>query len=90
MSNNCYNFQIELLQQQCFGVLVTVFKNEALYQMTVSRWYRDFKLGRVSLSDDLREVDQKMAVTQENVHAVRNLIKDDRYVLYRKIIIEDF
>ncbi|CAH2016445.1 unnamed protein product, partial [Acanthoscelides obtectus] len=39
-----------------------------------------FKRGRVSLSDDPR-----VAVTQENVDAVRKLIIEDRHVTYREI-----
>ncbi|CAH1970049.1 unnamed protein product [Acanthoscelides obtectus] len=57
-----YNFQRQLSQQEC---------------LADSRWYGEFKRGRVSLSDDLRVGAPKTAVTQENVDAVRKLIIED-------------
>ncbi|CAH1967938.1 unnamed protein product [Acanthoscelides obtectus] len=48
------------------------------HQSTISRWYREFKRGRVSLSDDSRVGAPKTAVTQENVDAVRKLIIEDK------------
>ncbi|CAH1962912.1 unnamed protein product [Acanthoscelides obtectus] len=52
---------------------------------TISRWYGEFKRGRVSLSDDPRVGAPKTAVTQENVDAERKLIIEDRHVTYREI-----
>ncbi|CAH1971917.1 unnamed protein product [Acanthoscelides obtectus] len=56
-------------------LLLSVFGNEVPHQSTISRWYGEFKRGRVSLSDDSRE----------NVDAVRKLIIEDRHVTYREI-----
>ncbi|CAH1959164.1 unnamed protein product [Acanthoscelides obtectus] len=53
--------------------LLSVFGNEAPHQSTISRWYGEFKRGRVSL------------ITQENVDAVRKLVIEERHVTYRKI-----
>ncbi|CAH1987846.1 unnamed protein product [Acanthoscelides obtectus] len=61
-----YNFQRQLSQQERLAELLSVFGNEAPHQSTISRWYGEFKRGRVSLSDDPRE----------NVDAVRELIED--------------
>ncbi|CAH2013730.1 unnamed protein product [Acanthoscelides obtectus] len=72
-----YNFQRQLSQR--------VFRNEAPHQSTVSRWYGEFKRGRVSLSDDPRVGAPKTAVTQQNVDALRKLIIEDRHVTYREI-----
>ncbi|CAH2012398.1 unnamed protein product, partial [Acanthoscelides obtectus] len=73
-----YNFQRQLSQQECLA--------ELLLLSTISRWYGEFKPGRVrSLSDDPRVGAPKMAVTQENVDAVRKLIIEDRHVTYREI-----
>ncbi|CAH1971777.1 unnamed protein product [Acanthoscelides obtectus] len=58
-----YNFQRQLSQQEC-----------PPHQTTISRWYGEFKRGRVSLSDDPRVGAPKTPVTQENVDAVRKLI----------------
>ncbi|CAH1979412.1 unnamed protein product [Acanthoscelides obtectus] len=80
-----YNFQRQLSQQECLAELLSVFGNEAPHQSTISRWYGEFKRGRVSLSDDPRVGAPKTAVTQENVDAVRKLIIEDRHVTYREI-----
>ncbi|CAH2003969.1 unnamed protein product [Acanthoscelides obtectus] len=80
-----YNFQRQLSQQECLDELLTVFGNEAPHQSTISRWYGEFKRGRVSLSDDPRVGAPKTAVTQENVDAVRKLIIEDRHVTYCEI-----
>ncbi|CAH1985254.1 unnamed protein product [Acanthoscelides obtectus] len=66
-------------------MLLSVFGNEAPHQSTISRWYGEFKRGRVSLSDHPRVGAPKTAVTQENVDAVRKLIIEDRHVTYREI-----
>ncbi|CAH1966094.1 unnamed protein product [Acanthoscelides obtectus] len=60
--------------------LLSVFLNKAPHQSTISRWYGEFKHGRVSLSDDPRVGAPKTAVTQENVDAVRKLIIEDRHI----------
>ncbi|CAH2020961.1 unnamed protein product [Acanthoscelides obtectus] len=65
--------------------MLSLFGNEAPHQSTISRWYGEFKRGRVSLSDDPRLGAQKTAVTQENVDGVRKLIIEDRHVTYREI-----
>ncbi|CAH1978606.1 unnamed protein product [Acanthoscelides obtectus] len=75
-----YNFQRQLSQQECLAELLSVFGNEAPHQSTISRWYGELK----RLSDDPRVGAPKMAVTQENVDAVRTLIIDDRHVTYRE------
>ncbi|CAH2021675.1 unnamed protein product [Acanthoscelides obtectus] len=80
-----YNFQRQLSQQECLAELLSVFGNEAPHQSTISRWYGEFKRGRVSLSDDPRVGAPRTAVTQENVDAVRKLIIEDRHVIYREI-----
>lgn len=80
-----YNFRRQLSQQECLAELVSVFGNEAPHQSTISRWYGEFKRGRISLSDDPRTGPPTTAVTQENVDAVRKLILEDRHVTYREI-----
>ncbi|CAH1999367.1 unnamed protein product [Acanthoscelides obtectus] len=80
-----YNLQRRLSQQECLAVLLSVFGNEAPHQSTISRWYGEFKRGRVSLSDDHRVGAPKTAVTQENADAVRKLIIEDRHVTYSGI-----
>ncbi|CAH1980919.1 unnamed protein product [Acanthoscelides obtectus] len=80
-----YNFQRQLSQQDGLAELLSVLGNEAPHQSTISRWYGEFKRGRVSLSDDFSVGAPKTAVAQENVDAVRNLIIEDRHMTYREI-----
>ncbi|CAH1979970.1 unnamed protein product [Acanthoscelides obtectus] len=47
-----YNFQRQLSQQECLAELLSVFGNEVPHQSTISRWYGEFKRGRVSFRDD--------------------------------------
>ncbi|CAH2010866.1 unnamed protein product [Acanthoscelides obtectus] len=70
-----YNFQRQLSQQECPAELMSLFGNEAPHQSTISRWYEEFKRGRVSLSDD----------PKENADAVRKLIIEYRHVTYGEI-----
>ncbi|CAH1992737.1 unnamed protein product [Acanthoscelides obtectus] len=65
-----YNFQRQLSQQQRLAELLSVFGNEAPQQSAISRWYGEFKRGRVSLSGDPRVGAPKTAVIQENVDAI--------------------
>ncbi|CAH1968746.1 unnamed protein product [Acanthoscelides obtectus] len=65
------NERSQLSQQECLAELLSVFGNEAPHQSTISRWYGEFKRGRV--------------ITQGNVDAVRKLIIEDRHVTYREI-----
>ncbi|CAH1970250.1 unnamed protein product [Acanthoscelides obtectus] len=86
MANTIYhNFQRQVSQQECFAELLSVFGNKAPHQSTISRWYGEFKRGRMSLSDDPRVGASKTAVTEEKVDAVRKLIIEDRHVIYREI-----
>ncbi|CAH1963441.1 unnamed protein product [Acanthoscelides obtectus] len=80
-----YNFQKQLSQQSCLAELLSVFSNEAPHQSTISRWYGEFKRGRVSLSDVPRVGAPKTEVTQENIDAVRKFIIEDRQVTYSEI-----
>ncbi|CAH1958902.1 unnamed protein product [Acanthoscelides obtectus] len=41
-------------QRSTGDLVLSVFVNEAPHQSTISRWYGEFKRGRVSLSDDSR------------------------------------
>ncbi|CAH1961450.1 unnamed protein product [Acanthoscelides obtectus] len=74
-----------LKKLECLAELLSVFCYEAPHQSTISRWYGEFKRGRVSLSDDPRVGAPRTAVTQENVDTVRKLIIEDRHVTYREI-----
>ena len=72
-----YDFKSRLTQQQCVKRLNSAFGNEAPSKATVYNWYNEFKSGRFYLSDEFRESRSMTAVTQENIEAIRNLIKSD-------------
>lgn len=80
-----YDFKSGLTQKKCGDRMIAAFGNEASSKTTIYRWYSDFKRNRVSLTDDVREGRPKSAVTQENIDAVRQMIKDDRHVTYWEI-----
>ncbi|GJQ87073.1 hypothetical protein Trydic_g6832 [Trypoxylus dichotomus] len=42
----------------------------ATHHSTFSRWYGEFKRRRITVSDNLRAIAPKMAVTQENLDAI--------------------
>ncbi|CAH1990411.1 unnamed protein product [Acanthoscelides obtectus] len=73
--HNLLQLQRQLPQQECLAELLSVFGNEAPQQSTISRWYGEFKSGRVSLSDDPRVGAPKTAVIQENVDAIEASLK---------------
>ncbi|CAH2015480.1 unnamed protein product, partial [Acanthoscelides obtectus] len=73
--HNLLQLQRQLPQQECLAELLSVFGNEAPHQSTISRWYGEFKSGRVSLSDDPRVGAPKTAVIQENVDAIEASLK---------------
>ncbi|CAH2002699.1 unnamed protein product [Acanthoscelides obtectus] len=85
MELNLLHLQRQLSQQECLAELLSVFGNEAPHHSTISRWYGEFKHGRVSLSADPRVGAPKTAVTQQNFDAVRKLIIEDRHVANREI-----
>ena len=59
--------------------------NETLSNSMIYNWFREFRAGRKSLSDDVREGRTKSAVTHEHNDAVRKQIASDRSVTYHKI-----
>lgn len=62
---------------------VSVFSNESLHRLTISRWYGEYKSGRTSLSNDIRTGPPKTPIIPENANAVRKLIKEDQRVTLR-------
>lgn len=80
-----YDFRRGLTQEQCFNQLNSTFGNEAPSTATVYRWYTEFKRGRSSLTDEVKEGRPKSVVVPENIDAVRKLIEEDRHVTYHEI-----
>ena len=79
-----YNFRRGLTQEQCINQLNLTFGDEVPSTATVYRWYTEFKRGRSSLTDEVKEGRPKSVIVPKNIDAVRKLIEEDRHVTYRK------
>ncbi|CAH2010627.1 unnamed protein product [Acanthoscelides obtectus] len=77
--------------------LLSVFGNEAPHQSTISRWYGEFKRGRVSLSDDpkveqkasrvnwcQKTLDRFNSGNSKNVYSI--VIGDESWIYSNKVI----
>ena len=80
-----YNFRRGLTQYQCIGELNSIFGDKAPSRISVYRWYGEFNRGRSSLQDEFREGRPKSVVVPETIDAVRQLILQDRYMMYGEI-----
>ena len=78
-----YNFRCGLTQQQCIDELNSIFGDEA--PSSVSRCYGRFNRGHSSLQDEFREGRPKSVVVPKIIDAVRQLILQNRRVIYREI-----
>ncbi|CAH1962521.1 unnamed protein product [Acanthoscelides obtectus] len=78
-----YNFQRQLSQQECLAELLS-----APHQSTTSRWYGEYKRGRVSLSVDPSTGAPKTAVTQENVDAIEASLKISKTSIQKILHVE--
>ena len=82
---NIWNFGRGLTQQQCIDELKSIFDDEAPSRTSVYRWYGEFNRGRSSLQNEFRESRPKSVVIPATIDAERQLIFQDRYVIYREI-----
>ena len=80
-----YNFRRGLSRQECVDELKTLFGDKAPSYRTVKNWFNEFNYERRVLKDEVREGRPKTAVVSENIDAVRELIIQDRHVIYREI-----
>ena len=82
-----FNFRSGLTQPQCIYQVNLIFGGEAPSRTRVYRRYGVFNRGRSSLQDGFREGRPKSVVVPETIDAVRQLILQDRHVIYREIAI---
>ena len=61
-----------------------MFVDKASYSI-VKNGFNEFRCGLRSLKDEVREGHPKTAVVSENIDAVRELIMQDRHVIYLEI-----
>ncbi|GBP26641.1 hypothetical protein EVAR_18278_1 [Eumeta japonica] len=71
--------------QDCTARRQNAFGRETPHLSTIRRWYTEFDRGRVSLYDEIRESQPLIAVTEENVATVRQLIEENRRITYEEI-----
>ncbi|CAK1599153.1 unnamed protein product [Parnassius mnemosyne] len=81
-----HNFRRGLSQNKCLSELVSIYDVEAPSQTTIYRWYAEFRRGCVSLSTVYSPGRLRIAVTPENIAAVRTIILGDRHVTYEQIL----
>ena len=79
------NFRRGLTQLQCIDELNKILGFEVPSRTSVYRWYFEFNRGRSSLQDEFRESCPKSVVVPETIDAVRQLILQNRHVIYREI-----
>ena len=80
-----YNFRRGLSRQECIDELKSLFDDKTPSYNTVKNRFYEFNRGRSSLKDEFREGSSKTAVVPENIDAVRELIMQDRHMIYRQI-----
>ena len=80
-----YNFRRGLTQQQCIDELNSIIGYEAPSRTSVYRCYGEFHRGRSSLQDEFRKLRSKSGVVPETIDAVRQLMLQDRHVIYREV-----
>lgn len=80
-----YDFRYGLTPQQCVEKLSSLFGDEAPSKTMVYKWFVEFKRGRPTFDDDLREGRPCTSVVAKNIDAVREMILSDRHVTYSEI-----
>ena len=80
-----YNFRRGLTQQHSINELNSIFSYEAPSRISVYRLYGVFNRGRSSLQDEFCEGRTKSVVVPETIDPVRQLILQDRHVIYLEI-----
>lgn len=80
-----YDYKFGLNECECRERLVSAFEDYAPSRATVFRWFAQFKRGIFSLNDDERNGRPATSVTEENVLAVKKIIKEDPKVTYKQI-----
>ncbi|GBP51626.1 hypothetical protein EVAR_96222_1 [Eumeta japonica] len=80
-----YDFRCHLNQQESYNRIILDFHDAAPSFATVYNWVNEFKRGRNNLTDDLREGCSSIATIEDNISAVRFMIKTDKTVTYPQI-----
>ncbi|XP_026326829.1 protein GVQW3-like [Hyposmocoma kahamanoa] len=80
-----YDYKKGLNPQECFQLLTTTFGDTACLRATVFNWFAEFKRGRESFEDEAKLGRPPTAVTQENVQAIKKVIRENRQPTYAEL-----
>lgn len=80
-----YNWKRGLSASDCRIEMSGALGMDAPSKATICRWYNEFKRGKNSFEDDPRSGRPSTSVTDENIDAVRELVKDNRRITYKEI-----
>ena len=80
-----FYFRRGLTQQQCINELNSIFGYEAPSMTSFYQCYDEFNRGRSSLQDEFREGHPKSVIVPDTIDAMRQLILQDRHVIYCEI-----
>ena len=73
-----YNWKRGLSASDCQIEMSGALAVDAPSKATIFRWYNEFKRGKNSCEDDPRSGRPSTSVTDENIDAVRELVKGNR------------
>ncbi|XP_026323320.1 protein GVQW3-like [Hyposmocoma kahamanoa] len=80
-----YDLKCGLTEQLSLERLQSALEDSAPSRATVFRWFKEFKIGRTNLEDDLRGGRPETAVTAENVWKSEMLVREDPRITYTNI-----
>ena len=73
-------FLLGLTATEIYEELTTAYGQDVVSYSTVAHWVHRFSSGRESLEDDPRHGRPITVVTQQNIDAVKGLVKDDPHI----------
>ena len=72
-----------LTPNEIHSKFINVYGDSSPSFPTIKKWAAEFKRGRTSLEDDLREGRPKSATTPESIEQVHDMVLDDRRMKLR-------
>jgi hypothetical protein len=78
-------FKASLSATETLVLMQKAYRNGALNQSNVFRWYSHFRDGRELVEDDERGGPPKSTQTEVNIAAVADLVKNDHQIASRMI-----
>ncbi|GFR21696.1 putative mariner transposase [Trichonephila clavata] len=79
------NFRGGLSRQDCFKELNSLYSDKTASYTTVKNWYNVFNRVRRSIQDEFSVGRPKSVIVPKTIVGMRELIKQDRHVIYHEI-----